>query len=116
MRIVAGCCEVTPEERAAVAQARDGAERLAGVFKALSDETRLRIMQRLLRASRPICECHIVELFDLSQPTINYHLKVLREARVVEAEKRGVWTYYWVNPKAMLEVVRSLAMLADGQG
>ncbi len=107
-----GCCEVTPEERAAVAQAREEAERLAAVFKALSDETRVRIMQRLLGASQPVCECHLVELFDLSQPTISYHLKVLREAALVKVEKRGVWAYYWVGPKAVLEVVRSLAALA----
>ena len=107
-----GCCEVTPEERAAVAQGREETERLAGVFRALADETRVRIVQRLLGASEPLCECHVVELFELSQPTINYHLKVLREAGVVEAEKRGVWTYYWVSPRAVLEVVRSLTALA----
>ena len=112
MRATLGCCAVTPEDRAAVAQARDEAQRLAGLFKALSDETRVRIVQRLLRASQPLCECHLVELFDLSQPTINYHLKVLREAGIVGAERRGVWTYYWVSPKAVLEVVRSLAKLS----
>ncbi|MFQ6020079.1 MAG: ArsR/SmtB family transcription factor [Dehalococcoidia bacterium] len=112
MRTALGCCEVTPEERVAVAQARDEAERLAGVFKALSDETRVRIVRRLLETPQPLCECHVVELFDLSQPTVNYHLKVLKEAGVVEAEKRGVWTYYWVSPKAVLDVVRSLTALA----
>jgi ArsR family transcriptional regulator len=112
MRAMTGCCEVTPEERVAVVQAKDEAERLAGVFKALSDETRVRIVQRLLEASQPLCECHVVELFDLSQPTINYHLKMLREVGVVEAEKRGVWNYYWVSPKAVLEIVRSLTALA----
>ena len=112
MRTVLGCCEVTPEERAAVTRARDEAERLATVFKALSDETRVRIVQRLLQASQPLCECHVVELFELSQPTINYHLRVLRGAGVVEAERRGAWTYYWVSPKSVLGVVRSLAALS----
>jgi len=111
MKAIAGCCEVTPEERVAVSEVRDQAERLAGAFKALSDETRVRIVQRLMRASQPLCECHLVELFDLAQPTINYHLKILKEAGLVEAEKRGVWIYYWVSPKALLEVVRSLAEL-----
>ncbi|MFQ5880174.1 MAG: ArsR/SmtB family transcription factor [Dehalococcoidia bacterium] len=111
MRVISGCCEVTPEERAAVAQGAEEAVRLAGLFKALADETRVRIVQRLLRAPEPLCECHVVELFDLSQPTINYHLKVLRQAGLVETEKRGMWTYYWVSPKAVLEVVRSLAEL-----
>jgi ArsR family transcriptional regulator len=107
-----GCCEVTPEERAAAIRARYEAERLATVFKALSDETRVRIVQRLLQASQPLCECHVVDLFELSQPTINYHLKILRGAGVVEAEKRGVWTYYWVGPKSVLDLVGSLAALS----
>lgn len=106
-----GCCEVTPEERVAVAEAKDEAGRLADLFKALSDGTRVRIVQRLLQSRQPICECHLVELFDLSQPTINYHLKVLREAGIVESDKRGVWSYYWVSPRAMLELVRSLTEL-----
>ena len=107
-----GCCEVTAEERVAIAGAQNEAERLAATFKALSDETRVRIVQRLLQGPQPLCECHLVELFDLSQPTINYHLKLLREAGVVETERRGVWAYHWVSPKAMLEVVRSLADLS----
>lgn len=83
----------------------------AAVFKALSDETRLRIVRTMARSREELCECNIVPLFGLSQSTISYHLKVLREAGVVEAEKRGLWSYYRVNPRALMSVVKSLADL-----
>lgn len=83
----------------------------AAVFKALSDETRLRIVRTMADSRRELCECNIVPLFGLSQSTISYHLKVLREAGIVESEKRGLWAYYRVNPRAVMGAVKTLAEL-----
>ena len=110
-RLASSCCgvEIAPAEAAGVG---DGLVRLATVFKALSDETRLRILRSLMRSEGPLCECEIVPAFGLSQSTISYHLKVLREAGLVEADRRGVWAYYRLSPKSLLGVVRELTELA----
>lgn len=84
----------------------------AALFKALSDETRLRMVQTMAGSRETLCECNIVPLFGLSQSTISYHLKVLREAGIVECEKRGLWTYCRVNPRALMAAVKTLADLA----
>ncbi len=84
----------------------------ATLFKALSDETRLRIVQTMARSGEELCECNIVPLFGLSQSTISYHLKVLREAGIVECEKRGLWAYYRVSPRVLMGAVKTLADLA----
>jgi len=79
----------------------------AAVFKALSDPTRLRIL-RAISQMRELCECNIVPTFNLSQPTISYHLKVLREAGLVKSERRGQWVWHRVNQKSLFGVVRDL--------
>jgi len=107
------CCGVEAEQLIEVATAPDG--RLvtaAALFKALSDETRLRIVRTMARSQSELCECNIVPLFGLSQSTISYHLKVLREAGLVECEKRGLWAYYRVNPRVLMAAVKTLADLA----
>ncbi len=99
------CCGIEEGDLAA-----EGVEALAGsaaVFKALSDETRLRIL-RAISHMKELCECNIVPVFGLSQPTISYHLKVLREAGLIESERRGQWVYHRVNPRALLGAVRHL--------
>jgi ArsR family transcriptional regulator len=63
-------------------------------LKALADETRLGIVRMLAAHDQPLCVCHIVDAFDLSQPTISHHLKLLREAGLITSEKRGLWAYY----------------------
>jgi ArsR family transcriptional regulator, arsenate/arsenite/antimonite-responsive transcriptional repressor len=82
-------------------------EHSATVFKALSDPTRLRILRAISQMSE-LCECNIVPTFNLSQPTISYHLKVLREAGLVQSERRGQWVWHRVNQKALLGTVRDL--------
>jgi ArsR family transcriptional regulator len=79
---------------------RDAAENLAAIFKALGDPTRVAIVQRLAGAET-VCVCDLNAAFDLSQPTISHHLRVLREAGLVEAERRGTWAYYRVAPDAL---------------
>ncbi|HEX6763228.1 MAG TPA: metalloregulator ArsR/SmtB family transcription factor [Gaiellaceae bacterium] len=72
---------------------------LAGTFKALSDPTRVAIVNRL--ASDECCVCDLTAAFDLSQPTVSHHLRVLREAGLVEAERRGTWAFYRLAPDAV---------------
>ena len=85
----------------------DGLVEAAATFKALSDPTRLRILRAVSQLSE-LCECNIVPAFGLSQPTISYHLKVLREAGLIESERRGQWVYHKVNQRALLGAVRQL--------
>src|SRR5262245_3588121 len=85
----------------------DGEKEAATVFRALADETRLRILKGLSQMGA-LCECNIVPVFGLSQPTVNYHLKVLRAAGLVTSERRGQWVYHRVNQKALLGAVREL--------
>ena len=85
----------------------DGVDRAAAVFKALADETRLRILKAISQMGE-LCECNIVPAFGLSQPTISYHLKVLREAGLVQSQRRGQWVYHRVNQRALLGAVRHL--------
>ena len=77
------CCEpvVYPDIE------REAAERMGSIAKALGDPIRMQL-----------------PLFDLSQPTVSHHLKVLREAGIVGSERRGLWAYYYVNPEAVEEL------------
>jgi ArsR family transcriptional regulator len=84
------------------------AEQVAPLLKALADPVRLRLMS--LVASRDggeACVCDLTDAFDLSQPTISHHLKVLHEAGLLDREKRGVWVYY----RARAEALASLGAL-----
>jgi len=86
----------------AQALTQDQAEQIAPLLKALADPVRLRLMS--LVASNPggeACVCDLNDAFDLTQPTISHHLKVLHEAGLVEREKRGVWAYYRARPEAL---------------
>ncbi|MGW1157657.1 ArsR/SmtB family transcription factor [Streptomyces sp. NPDC002513] len=78
----------------------DQAAELAKVFKALGDPVRLRLMSMI--ASRgeggEVCVCELTPAFELSQPTISHHLKLLRQAGLIDCERRGTWVYYWVLP------------------
>ena len=89
----------------------EGLAATAAIFKALSDETRLRILTAISNLGE-LCECNIVPSFGLSQPTISYHLKVLREAALVQSERRGQWVYHRVNHRAVLAAVRHLTEIA----
>ena len=75
---------------------------LAQVFKALGDPVRLRLVS-LIGAHRggEVCVCDLTAAFDLTQPTISHHLKVLREAGIIDSERRGTWVYYWLVPTAL---------------
>ena len=80
--------------------AEEEREELAARFKALADPTRVAIVNRLA-ACDEVCVCDLNGSFDLSQPTISHHLRILREAGLVEAERRGTWGYYRLIPEAV---------------
>ena|SRR6266511_1380043 len=75
-------------------------EELAARFKALADPTRVAIVN-CLSAADEVCVCNLTAAFDLSQPTISHHLKILREAGLVESTRRGTWAYYRLVPDAI---------------
>jgi DNA-binding transcriptional ArsR family regulator len=78
------------------------ATELATVFKALGDPVRLRLLSLIAaaEADKGVCVCELTPAFELSQPTISHHLKLLRQAGLVGSERRGTWVYYWLLPKA----------------
>jgi ArsR family transcriptional regulator len=91
------CCEPVAYPDIERAQA----ERLGNAAKALGDPIRLQLVDVLRKHAGKVCVCELVPLFDLSQPTVSHHLKVLRDAGIVGSERRGLWAYYYVNPDAL---------------
>lgn len=81
--------------------AEDQAIELASVFKALGDPVRLRLLSLIASrtSSDGVCVCELTPAFDLSQPTISHHLKLLRQAGLIDCERRGTWVYYWLVPE-----------------
>lgn len=78
---------------------------LSPMFKALGDPVRLRLLSLIAsHAGGEACVCDISDSFDLSQPTISHHLKVLREAGLIDSERRGTWVYYRVIPTALQQL------------
>lgn len=80
------------------------ARRMATLAKALADPIRIQLLDVLRKHAGKVCVCELVPLFDVSQPTISHHLKVLRQAGLVESEKRGLWAYYYVLPGGLDEL------------
>jgi ArsR family transcriptional regulator len=93
------CCEpvVYPDIE------REAAERMGSTAKALGP-IRMQLVDVLRKHAGKVCVCELVPLFDLSQPTVSHHLKVLRDAGIVGSERRGLWAYYYVNPEALEEL------------
>jgi ArsR family transcriptional regulator len=77
------------------------AESVSTLLKALADPVRLRLMSLVLSHGEEACVCDLTAPFDLSQPTISHHLKVLHDAGLLDREKRGVWVYYRARPEAL---------------
>jgi ArsR family transcriptional regulator len=96
------CCSPLGAEPMDAAQA----EHVVGLLKALADPVRLRLMS-MIAASDEACVCDLTGPFDVSQPTISHHLKVLRSAGLVDSERRGTWVYYRARRDA-LDAVGSL--------
>jgi ArsR family transcriptional regulator len=80
------------------------AARLAAIGHALADPIRVQILDVLRKHGDMLCVCEIVPLFEVSQPTISHHLKVLRDAGLVDVERHGIWSNYWVPEGALEEL------------
>ena len=102
---VTGCCGAPGDKALTVKQA----DALATSFAALSDPVRLRLLS--LIATSPegeVCACNMVEPLGKSQPTVSHHLKVLREAGLVTADRRGIWMWYRAVPERVAELRAAL--------
>src|SRR5947209_19846335 len=107
--------ELVPKQKRAAGQrccdpvvypdvARAQATRMAEVAKALGDPIRLQLVDVLRRHAGKVCVCELVPLFDVSQPTLSHHLNKLRDAGIVDSERRGLWPYYYVLPESLKEL------------
>ena len=99
------CCAVDLEVEDA--KAAD----LAAVLKALGDPTRLQMVLALRKATEPACICDFTAAFSLSQPTVSHHMARLRRAGLVEATRRGIWTFYRLKPHLPAAVARIVEAL-----
>ena len=100
-----GCCAPISEAALDPAAAAEGAT----VFKALADPIRLRLMSIIASAGGELCVCDITPQFEVSGPTISHHLRVLREAGLIEGDRRGTWIYYRAVPTALAAASDALA-------
>lgn len=112
LRTLESCC--TP-----VTDPLDGgrAAEAAATFKVLSDPVRLRLLALITARAcgGEVCVCELAGCFDLSQPTISHHLKVLRKAGLIDCERRGTWVYYWPLTGALATVRSVLAGLSPDE-
>jgi ArsR family transcriptional regulator, arsenate/arsenite/antimonite-responsive transcriptional repressor len=99
------CCEPLVHPNVSKAQA----ERMATLAKALADPIRVRLVDVLRKHAGKVCVCELTPLFEVSQPTVSHHLKVLRDAGLVGVERQGLWAYYYVNPDALKELSKWLS-------
>jgi ArsR family transcriptional regulator len=101
------CCEPLAQAALDVSQA----ESLAPMFKALGDPIRLRLLSMITSAEGgEACVCDLTPAFDVSGPTISHHLKVLREAGLIEGDRRGTWVWYRPMPAALGSLAAVLAV------
>jgi ArsR family transcriptional regulator, arsenate/arsenite/antimonite-responsive transcriptional repressor len=91
------CCAPLVEEPLTAAQA----DSLAAMFKALGDPVRLRLLSMIASRGGEVCVCELTPRFEQTGPTISHHLRVLREAGLIDCERRGTWVYYWLRPAAL---------------
>lgn len=77
------------------------------LFKALSDETRLKILEML--SGTELCACNLLEEFNITQPTLSYHMKILTDSELVFGRKDGSWMRYTLNNKKVAEMAAFLA-------
>lgn len=105
------CCPPLTKEPLSAEQA----EQVAPLLKALADPVRLRLLSLVAaHAGGEACVCDLQEGFDLSQPTISHHLKVLHRIGLLDRSKRGVWVYYKVRPEALEGLVTLLGGRVPG--
>ncbi|WP_426513397.1 ArsR/SmtB family transcription factor [Dactylosporangium sp. McL0621] len=101
------CCTPLAQQRLLA----ESAAVLAPAFKALGDPVRLQLMSMIASADGgEICVCDLTPAFELSGPTISHHLRTLREAGLVDADRRGTWVYYRARPGIMRQLAALLAV------
>lgn len=89
------CCAPLVCEPLSEAEAAE----LTPLFKAIADPVRLRLLSLIAcHEGGEACVCDLTAAFDLTAPTISHHLKVLKQAGLIDSERRGTWVYYWLNP------------------
>jgi ArsR family transcriptional regulator len=93
----AACCAPL----AAAVLSDEEAAATAGLFKALADPHRVRIVNLLATSPEPVCVCDLVAVLGLAQPTVSHHLKKLAGAGLLTRTQRGTWAYYTLEPRAM---------------
>ncbi|MGH3435163.1 MAG: metalloregulator ArsR/SmtB family transcription factor [Sciscionella sp.] len=99
------CCSPLAAEALSQSQAVE----LARMFKALADPVRLRLLSLIAsHEGGEACVCDVTNAFELTGPTISHHLKVLREAGLIEGERRGTWIYYRVHPEVFTRLSATL--------
>ena len=109
------CCPPLVQAPIPATEAAD----LAAAFKAIGDPVRLQLLSMIAsHAGGEVCVCDLTPAFDLTGPTISHHLRVLREAGLIDHQRRGTWVYYWVIPaklaalSALLDIRTSAAAVA----
>ncbi len=101
-----GCCTALVEPDLS----SDGAAALAVLTKALADPTRLRLVDAVRKASpEAVCQCELLPLFEMSQPALAKHLRILVAAGVLGSERRGLWTFYYLQPGALRGLIEWLS-------
>jgi len=108
---VAGRVGPAGEAKAKAAAKATGAEAVARRFFALSDPTRLRVVELLTRGER--CVCDLVEAVGAAQSRLSFHLRTLKDAGVVRDERRGRWIYYSLDPAVLEEMASYLGVGAE---
>lgn len=87
-------------------------EPAARALQALAHPVRLRIVETIARHGGDLCVCEVQSAFELSQPTISHHLRVLREAGLVSSHQRGTWVHYRVEPDSVERLLQALSALS----
>src|SRR5215216_8209382 len=107
-----GCCApVTP-----VGLRDDVAHQLADVFSILAHPIRLQLLDMLSRSTGDVCVCDLEAALPIKQPTVSHHLRLLREAGLIDCERQGLWAYYFVQHEALAALRSRIAGQLDALG
>lgn len=108
-RVEVACCSPLAREPITAPEAQE----LAGLMKALADPTRLRLLSMILaHDGGEVCVCDLTAPLELAQPTVSHHLKVLRDAGLVTAQRRRTWVYYRAVPQRLDMIARAISTSA----
>lgn len=102
------CCPLARVRPLAKGRSRE----LTDMLAALADPTRLEILRLVAAQSGPVCACDIVDRFDLSQPTISHHLRVLRDAGLLTSRRSGLWSFYETDPAGLARLAELPSIFA----